>query len=308
MAKKRSPAHPAIGLKGSVDRVRKIAGGFHDHWFPIDALAELFKLSPKSSGFLQMIGALKQFGLIAEKGSKDDREFQLTAIALDMAHCEEGSAEYKEALTTSALLPALHSEIWEKYGGKLPPEDAPIRAYLVRQRIEGTFNPAYVDGFINQFRDTLRFACIDHEDTISGDDQGNKTRTLKAGDFVRHPSQGADQFRVLNINGEWVEVEGSDMGGWLPMSELTVVDSPMQNDRQTSPPVAPGLRPLESDSLAPEIAQEETALDEGSAVLRMPTELSPESVEELGYWLTGILQKARRRAGLPKIDDPAGGE
>jgi hypothetical protein len=38
--------------------------------------------------------------------------------------------------------------------------------------------------------------------------------------------------------------------------------------------------------------------DEGEATLIWPENLSPESVQDLEYWLTGILNKAKRRAGV----------
>jgi hypothetical protein len=40
------------------------------------------------------------------------------------------------------------------------------------------------------------------------------------------------------------------------------------------------------------------SLDEGEAVLIWPENLSADSVHDLEYWLTGVLQKAKRRAGI----------
>ncbi|HWJ74057.1 MAG TPA: hypothetical protein VNX29_12895 [Kaistia sp.] len=43
--------------------------------------------------------------------------------------------------------------------------------------------------------------------------------------------------------------------------------------------------------------EERTSLDEGEAVLFLPESLSSDSVEDLEYWLQGILRKEKRRAG-----------
>jgi hypothetical protein len=270
---------------------------FHEHWFQIDALAELFKMSPKSSGFLQLIGALKQFGLILEKGSNEDREFQLTSCALDLVHCAKSSREYKEALRSSAILPTLHSELWEKYGGKLPPEDCPIRTYLVRQRQDGTFNPDHVGGFIEQLRGTLTFSGMDGNDTIPQEDE---SREITPGAVVSLVSKPSSQFRVLAIDGHWAKIEGSDEREWMEMKNLVLADD---NQNKSPPPGEIGL-PQRGERHNPAgTTVEEWSLDEGAAVLKMPSTLSSESVDELEYWLKGIMKKARRRAGKTDPED-----
>ena len=50
--------------------------------------------------------------------------------------------------------------------------------------------------------------------------------------------------------------------------------------------------------------EEKNSLDEGEAVLIWPENLSPDSVHDLEYWLTGILKKAKRRARM-KGDEAA---
>lgn len=41
------------------------------------------------------------------------------------------------------------------------------------------------------------------------------------------------------------------------------------------------------------------SLDEGPAVLRLPKDLSPESVDDLEYWLEGVLRRLKRKSGAP---------
>ena len=42
-----------------------------------------------------------------------------------------------------------------------------------------------------------------------------------------------------------------------------------------------------------------TNLDEGPAFLILPNNLSPESVDELDYWVQGVLRRMKRRARIP---------
>ncbi|WP_254509813.1 hypothetical protein [Anatilimnocola floriformis] len=42
----------------------------------------------------------------------------------------------------------------------------------------------------------------------------------------------------------------------------------------------------------------EYRLDEGKVVLLWPDELSKDSFDEFEYWITGLLNRARRKAGI----------
>jgi hypothetical protein len=47
--------------------------------------------------------------------------------------------------------------------------------------------------------------------------------------------------------------------------------------------------------------EEKTNLEEGAVVLRWPKKLSQDSVEELDYWIQGVLRRARRKALYPGL-------
>jgi hypothetical protein len=57
-----------------------------------------------------------------------------------------------------------------------------------------------------------------------------------------------------------------------------------------------GSRHQGSETQAAALFEERKALDEGSAVLIWPRDLSPESVEDMEYWLHGVLRQIKRRA------------
>lgn len=51
--------------------------------------------------------------------------------------------------------------------------------------------------------------------------------------------------------------------------------------------------------------EEQKALDEGSARLSWPRDLSPESADDMEYWLRGVIRQIKRRAGMTlQLDNP----
>ena len=50
------------------------------------------------------------------------------------------------------------------------------------------------------------------------------------------------------------------------------------------------------------ISQERATLDEGPVNLELPSELSAASVHDLEYWISGILRRMKRKAGI-EMDD-----
>lgn len=88
------------------------------------------------------------------------------------------------------------------------------------------------------------------------------------------------------------------------MEQVRVEQSGQQQPTRITPPILAEERA----PLKPGMHEEKNSLDEGEAILIWPEELSPESVQDLEYWLMGILRKAKRRAGIPKDEkDKAGG-
>lgn len=179
----RSPSYPTFGLEEAIRRAQTLYNaGEGQHFIPLDAIAEHWESAPKSSGFLQAIAALKQFGLLEDEGSGENRRARLSNLALDILLHPEGSSERDEALKTAALTPKIHRELWEKYNGKLPAADSSIRYYLLRERMEGVFNKDYVDAFISQFRATIAFAGLEQSDTRldnGGDAPSHKANSEK---------------------------------------------------------------------------------------------------------------------------------
>ena len=306
MAKKRSPAHPAFGLQSSIGWAKEIHSKEGEHFVPMEAVAVVWGLSAGASNFAQRLSSLKQYGLLEEKGAKEDREFKLTSLALDILLHTEGSDERGDAIQTALMKPSMHVELLEKYEGTLPPQDASIRSYLLRGREGATFNVKQVDGFIERFRSSIEFtstvsgqenlheSVVDTSNNETGpDDSGNSD--IKVGSFVQWTSNGVMQFQSpLPISKIEIDEDGKryaffeETKNYAPMSELTI-----ENPRTTGP-APPVLKSLTIQKLA--IGREETSLDEGQVTLTWPLELSTASVDDFEYWVTGLIKKARRRA------------
>lgn len=295
----RSPAYPAFDLKSCIDKAQTIYNVEDKHFAPLEAIAAHWAYKANNSAFMQYLSALKQFGLLDEEGSNENRKFRLTDRALDILAYGEKDEKRLRAIKEAALAPKIHSELWAKYGGKLPHEDVSIRVYLIRERTEGAFNKDYVDDFIAQFRETLAFSGLTGTDTIPVDEvqKTHLNDSPKVGDAVQWTSAGVDQFpeprRVLGISDdqEWAFVEGTQTG--VPMAELTVKEPSMK-----TPPANP-LFQQSPPSGKPGASQEVLTLDEGQVTLQWPSDLSKDSAEEFEYWVRGVLRRARRRAGLP---------
>jgi hypothetical protein len=164
----RSPSYPSFGLEEAIRKAQLLYDAEDRHPIPIDAVAEHWSHALKSSSLLQGVSALKQFGLLTDEGSGEDRRVRLSDLALDILLHDDGSEESAAAIKEAALKPKIHRELWEKYHGKLPSADSSIRHYLLRDRKEGVFNRDYVDAFISQFRSTIGFAGLHQSDTNAG--------------------------------------------------------------------------------------------------------------------------------------------
>jgi hypothetical protein len=49
--------------------------------------------------------------------------------------------------------------------------------------------------------------------------------------------------------------------------------------------------------------EQQLTVDEGPVVLTMPEQLSAESVDDFEYWMTGIIRRLRRNAGMSNPHD-----
>jgi hypothetical protein len=161
----RSPNYPGISLKEAVDRAGALYKHAQRHPVPAVDAFRVWNFSPTSGAGGVVLGALKKFGLITDEGSGTARHVRLTNLAVRILLDEEGSPERRESIRAAALTPPIHGELWEDYGGSLPP-DSTLRFKLMREK---SFTEGGADFFIRQFRETVTFAGLSSGDSISGE-------------------------------------------------------------------------------------------------------------------------------------------
>lgn len=166
--KQRSPSYPAIGLKEAIERARVLYQHEGRNPAPTAAVVDHWGYSEKSSGGRLALAALKKYGLVDDEGSKERRQIRLTPLALAILLDErEGSQERAAAIRDAALLPTVHRELIEKYPDGLP-SDANLRYHL---SVERAFTDAAVKEFVPRFRETMAFAGLPGNATLSPDEE-----------------------------------------------------------------------------------------------------------------------------------------
>ncbi len=178
----RSSPFPFIGLQVALERARVFHQKQREHAAPIHVAAQLWGLGAKSSTTLQTIAALKHFGLMREDGGAGaERKLALTPMALKIIRDgREVSPDRQSALQSVALAPKIHQELWEKYGANLP-DTGTLVHFLETER--GGFTVRSAKELIAEYRETLRFAGLEHSDSalaveyelpeLAGEDHSN---------------------------------------------------------------------------------------------------------------------------------------
>ncbi len=293
----RSPSYPSISLGKAIELANKIYSHEKRNSVPAKVIAQHWNYKASSSGFKLSISALKKYGLL-----KGRITVALTDLTFDIILRGEQSPERKEAMKTAALNPKIHANLWKKYAETGLASDEALKEHLLADL---KFNDNYVELFIKNFKGTILLANLSMNDKLIDNNDENKNNLddneaqIAIGSYVQWISQGVDQFSSpkcingISDDGEWAYVEDNETG--IHMSELEVIDSP---ELKKKPPLNPLYKPSNSDTLKDNYAKERITLDEGPVIIQWPSELGKNSVEDLDYWLTGLMTRAKRKAGI----------
>ncbi len=173
----RSPLYPFIPLGKAIERTRTLYAVVKKNPSRVSTVVTAWKYGTKSSGGMQTIAALKQFGLLADQGVGENRRLTITDLALRLILGNDEAAN-RDAVQRAALNPTIHAELWSKWERELPGDPA-IRDYLIFDR---KFNPAGADDLIREYRDTLAFSGLLDSGTESlpdGDETGEEAVTME---------------------------------------------------------------------------------------------------------------------------------
>jgi hypothetical protein len=180
----RSPGYPGISLREAIEKARVLHGKESRSAAPIEAIYDHWGYAPKSGAGNVAISALKKFGLIEDEGSGQKRKARLSDLGLRIVLDERvDSPEREEAIRRAALLPKIHRDIWEHFGGSLP-SDANLRHFL---RFERGFTENAAAELIKELHDTVAFAQLDPSDIVSPSEPELVSESGASGSVVAPP-------------------------------------------------------------------------------------------------------------------------
>lgn len=149
--KVRSPSFPAIDLREAVERARTLYQAERRNAARPEIVVAHWGYSPKSSGGLQTIAALRAYGLVEGEGV-----VRLADQGVHLALDDPGAPQWTAMAREAALAPPVHARLWERYGADLP-SDKNLRSFLV---LELGFNEGAVDLCLRNYRETLGFTGL----------------------------------------------------------------------------------------------------------------------------------------------------
>lgn len=313
----RSPRYPSISLGEAEELARKAYGSDGMNAMDREVAVKHMGYSSLNGASAQALASLKQYGLISEAGKGMVR---LTDLALDVIEPQSESAK-RDALRQMAFRPDLFAGLRERFPGTVPSESN-LRAHLVRQQ----FTQAAIRNIVPAYLGTCEYVASlsepekhrsedkSHSESLTSGEAGSshggpdsRPEAIRPGVRVQWTSGSTDQLKtaakVLGLSdcGNWVFTDQGSAG--IPIDEVRVVEAAQEMPENAPLPVPPHILGLRDEVKRREfdrtdVWREETDLDEGQAVIVLPVELSVESVEDLEYWLKGVMRKARRRAGV----------
>jgi hypothetical protein len=188
--KHRSPSFPSINLEKALERAQRLWDVAGKHPALLESAVKSWGYSPRSSGGLQSVGALKQYGLLTDSGSGTGRHVALTKEAQELLvyGTDKSSPEWEERACKAALRPKIHRSLWDKYEGSLP-ADSIMLPFL---RLELGFGDEAAAEMLKRFRETLSYAGVSEGgDTVSENGQDSENHE---GDEPQGSAEGEDEI------------------------------------------------------------------------------------------------------------------
>ena len=158
--KDRSPNYPAIGLRRALELAQKLWDSDKRQPVLSHRAAMNMGFTAKSSAGLLALAAMRKYGLLDAEGSGDQRKVKLSETAITLLNPSASNRD--QLLKEAALKPAIHAELWGKYGSEGGSLGA-IHDYLVFER---KFTEQAATILIDQYKDTIAFAKLGTADKI----------------------------------------------------------------------------------------------------------------------------------------------
>lgn len=315
----KSPPYPYLDLEAALERARQLATVARGFAVPVPAVAKTWKFSEKSSSTVKVLGALNQFGLIQDEGPAGAKAYKLSDLAeAIISDHRPQSKDRDEAIKAAALRPKVFQELWEKFG-KAEVDQTTLEYELTRNRKlagKAPFSEDAAKDVALTYRASLLFAGLDQSnytgkdgvEDLTADESKTQNGKIDVSSKVRWNSGGVDQFEnpatvlAISDDGKWAWTDQGDAA--VNVAELTAIAESSEQESDVPPPMPLHLveNMKQRRQIPPKenLFEEKKALDEGEAVLVWPRNLSQDSVEDMEYWLNGVLRQIKRRAAKTK--------
>jgi hypothetical protein len=192
--KERSPSFPFIPLAKALERARAVHEKYRREPARVTVVGGVWGLGAKSSGLLQTVAALKQYGLMEDSGSREDRKVTLTPLALRIL-IDTRPGQREAGLREAALKPRLFAE-YARWAEHRPPDDHCISEL----QFEKGFTEDAAKTFIRVFGDTVQFAGVGDSEDIEGVEDDVVNSDLPADGGRSHPPTRDTTPETLRTN------------------------------------------------------------------------------------------------------------
>jgi hypothetical protein len=199
-SRQRSPNYPAIGLRAAIEKVKLLYEADKKAGAPIDAALRHMGFSKRHGQAMAVLSAVKKFDLVEETSGR----VVPTQRAIDILVFPDKDDRRMQALRACALSPAVYRELYEQYKATGIPSEETLRAELIADK---HFNPNAVEGFIQDFKDTLIFSGIMNpvelslhaEDNLEMSDSAQSSTQTNVNKVFSQTAQGLVSNMELSI-------------------------------------------------------------------------------------------------------------
>ena len=160
----RSPKYPIFGLSLAIERIRTFWKADQGAPATKQILATHWGFSSSSSGFLQAVSTVKQYGLLDTTG---DGRLKPSQVAQDILMLDRGDERYRAAIVLAAEKPPIFKQLRKEWRDTLP-SDGNMQHHIVSTM---GFRPAAAKTLVKSFRNTVDFARMEGYDSSDENSQ-----------------------------------------------------------------------------------------------------------------------------------------
>jgi hypothetical protein len=312
----RSPRYPSMSLEDAIAHGNTIFDKDRRHPIAREVAATHIGYKSLNGAADSALSSLMQYGIL-EKVNKG--EVRVSQWTVDILHPDNPN-QRSNAIRSAGQNPVLFRALNERFAETIPSNET-LRSYLTREN----FNDRAIAPVIAAYVKTRAFVAQECANDSSiprpdlGTDLGSSegedgehqaVERASIGDLIDWEVNGAignpEPMRVIGLSNDlaWVFVNESKSG--IPMDQVVV------KERGAIPPVALTIMPPANpfSALTPQVAKqmEETRpsndsfrsekfdADEGVIAISWPSNLSPQSVDDMKAWIELLMKRISRRA------------